>query len=155
MHGTYLDGVTLGSAPAHLTGRHSATFDGSTGHVVLPGRWGDIPAMSFEAWINHSRVWDVSAIVSSTGFEGPHFQISPHGHGTGVYSEKGFIGAVAPDGKPLNQWHHLVLVAEPGNVRIHVDGAQFGNSNTIPYEYIRPASDLRIVSASSFTCSSP
>lgn len=147
--GTYNGGVTLGTPGVTGIGGNSASFDGSSGFVQLPGTWGGTgwPEVSIEAWVNNAAppTGTFQAIVSAdAGGAFAHFQLYPTTAGsTGAYTNGGFAGVPAPTPNTTG-WRHIAFVAESGATRVYVDGLQVGTANTTAFTQINLSSNVHI-----------
>ncbi len=106
----------------------------------------DLQSMTIEAWINNDNVQnDIQAIVSATGPEFVHFQVSGNGSvSNAVYLSDGnsimlpVIPALSPG------WHHVAIVVASGNNSVYVDGQQVGNTNTTTFTGIKSSESVFI-----------
>jgi hypothetical protein len=121
--GTYQPGVSLGAPGAASIGGFSAEFEGTSGYVHLPDSWGGGPEATVEAWVNPSA--DTGNFQSIVSGHSPnafvHFQLYTAGN-TGAYTDAGFVALPIIPVEPLNEWRHVVLVAQSGESAIYVDG---------------------------------
>ena len=147
--GTYTGGVTLGQAGGPMGGM-AARFDGSSGHVQLPGTWGgtDWSALTIEAWVNTDSpvTGDFQSIVASSNESSlnfAHFHLgTSYGTGARVMTGGGAAWAEVqppPSPTPTGVWRHIALVAQSGDTRVYVDGLRTGTGSTLQFTYIVPS----------------
>jgi hypothetical protein len=141
--GTYNGGVTLAAAGALAEGNVAAAFDGTNDYVQLPGSWGGLPAMTFEAWVNTNVVTGgLQAIVSADTIAAGHFQLNG---GSGFYySSSAGAFVTSPAEGPTGSWRHVVLVGESGNTRVYENGVLLGTADTTVFANITSSSNMRI-----------
>jgi hypothetical protein len=105
-----------------------------------------VQSLTIEAWVNNdSPQTDIQAIVSATGPEFVHLQLSADGQvNNAVYLDDGrsFMLPVVP--KIAAGWHHVAMVIESGNSRIYLDGQQIGAADTTTFSGIKPSSSVFI-----------
>ena len=127
-HGTYLGGITLGTPSAVGGTGASATFDGSSGYVALPGSWGGSPAVTIEAWVSPASIAGTQAMVSSSSSgRFCHFQLHENSPSTGTdvtgcYGPNPPFGLLTPALSPLDTWRHIVMTMGGGHAKLYING---------------------------------
>jgi trimeric autotransporter adhesin len=134
-NGTYVGGYTQ-NATGPFAGALATTFNGSTGHVQLPGIWGGTAEATVIAWFNQSGGGGFQAIVESTDTSFAHLQTNTGGGNVWYYT--GGASSNLPIITPLySNWRMAVITTANGIQREYLDGVVIG-SNTITYSTIQP-----------------
>ncbi len=105
-----------------------------------------LQSVTIEAWVkNDSPQTDIQAIVSATGPEFVHLQLSADGNvNNAVYLADGRSIMLPVIPKLAPGWHHVALVVESGNSRVYLNGQQVGAADPTTFSGIKPASDVFI-----------
>jgi hypothetical protein len=148
--GTYnnvLSGVFPG---AGTIGGKSASFDGSTSFVDLPGTWGGagMTELTLEAWVNNADpvTGTFQAILSGHDPNAfAHFQLHSAGN-MGAYTDPGnaFVAAPIVPATPTGEWRHVVMTSKSGETKVYLDGVQFGATVATAFDNISASSNVDI-----------
>lgn len=105
-----------------------------------------LQSLTIEAWVNNSSPQtDIQAIVSATGPEFVHLQLSADGNvKNAVYLDDGRSIMLPVVPKIAAGWHHVAMVIESGNSRIYLNGQQIGAADTTTFSGIKPSSSVFI-----------
>lgn len=139
-HGTYVGGYLQNSEGALSGGNQAVQFNGASGYVQLPGTWGNVPAVTVEAWIQTSDPVppDFQSIIATPDGGFTHFQIHTTGN-AGAYTSSGFVALPIPRPLPTAVWRHLAMVISSGHSQIYLNGEPLGPEVTTPFSQILPA----------------
>ena len=147
--GLYVNSAAPGASGGPMGG-NSATFNpATTDHVSLPGTWGGAgwSELTIEAWINPAGgagpMVGLQTIVGNPNLN-EFTSIQCQDGGTSAFpvatDTAGPPGQLlSPNVSPLNEWRHVVLVAESGDTRLYIDGVRFV-TETDAFNYV-PSSD--------------
>ena len=141
-------GVTLGADGAlGVTGDRAMEFDGATGHIQLPGTWGDgWTELTIEAWVYTEQpiTGDFQSVVSGHNPSAfAHFQLHSGGN-SGVYTNAGFVATPIVPATPTGQWRHVAITSRSGESIVYVDGQQLGSANGAAYSSITASGNVSI-----------
>ena len=129
--GTYVNGVTLGSAGALSSELNaSATFDGSNDHVAIPSTpaLGFTTAVTVEAWIKRQRSGAYQVVVGKPG----HGQSKNENYAIWIntsnrvqaYFGNGTNFVSVTSSNPIDTaWHHVAATYDSVTARLYLDGA--------------------------------
>ncbi len=132
----------------HSPMSHPLTVSSASDCVAIPANAtsGPLHSLTVEAWINNSSVQnDIQAIVSATGPEFVHLQMSGDGNvNNAVYLDNG--GSIMLPVIPVTTpgWHHVAMVVESGNSRVYLDGEQIGATDTTTFTALKPSQSVFI-----------
>lgn len=104
--------------------------------VQIPGSVStDLKSVTIEAWINNSSdLSGLQAIVSSTGIDFVHLQMSPNGGDKNVaYLVDGRTVELPVIQKLGSGWYHVAMVIASGNSRIYLNGEVLGQPNPLTW----------------------
>ena len=140
-HGDYNGDAELGVES--IESGLAARFNGQNTSVDLPGSWGGTSSATLEALfkveVNTGNFQ--SLLISPTVGQYIHFQMNS---GINViYGNNTFASLNSPTVLPDASWHHLMLVAQPGNSKIFLDGGLVVSSGS-NYGSINPTQDLNL-----------
>ena len=125
---------------------YAQQFDLSVDINVPGSATQNLKEVTIEAWINNSSVEnDIQAIVSATGPEFVHMQMSGDANvNNAVYlnDNRSMMLPCIPKLSP--GWHHVAMSIKSGHSIVVIDGKQVGETNTTTFSAIKPSGSFGI-----------